>query len=243
MNKDFVTIDLGNTQASYCWFSSEHGIQKFDLDKASWEQVKDLPGILSSVRNEKKLLENYPYLNDDRIFRIGNYFRENHFFDMPVRYSKKLGQDRLACAYWVWKNKSFSKDRCVYVIDAGTFLTFDKISEEGFEGGFIFPGIQTLLSSYTAGENLPSIKAVNWNEGQAEFPKDTKDAILGSIELMYSKSFGSLLQEPSHVYLTGGEAQSIATLLIKNKIEFNLSPYLIHLGLAQCFHAIKEGLE
>ncbi len=232
---DFVTIDLGSSQASFCLFSSE-GVQRHELNEKEWGKVSTLPGILSSVRSEKTLLDRHPYLNDDHIFRIGNYFRKGHFLDMPIQYSETLGQDRLACAYWAWKNRRKGN---VYIIDAGTFLTVDKVSDKGFEGGFIFPGIQTLLNSYTAAENLPRLADMTW-KAKEDLPQNTKAAMLNAIELMYTTSLKETLKEPNAVFLTGGEGQTIGSLLIKNKVEFQLSPYLIHLGLAQCFHSILE---
>ncbi len=242
MSNAFVTIDLGSSQASFCLFSNQIGIEKRTLNSNEWEKVKGLTGILSSVRSEKTLLDKHPYLNDDNIFRIGSYFRENNFLDMPVNYQQTLGQDRLACAYWAWKNESLKPGKAAYIIDAGTFLTIDRVSEKGFEGGFIFPGIQILLNSYKVAENLPLLNDISWNANPKELPSSTKKAMMNAIEVMYLTSLSKIIQEPCSIYLTGGEAQTFAKLFINKKLEFQLSPYLIHLGLAQCLNTIQEGL-
>jgi type III pantothenate kinase len=152
---------------------------------------------------------------------------------MKIHYSETLGEDRLVCGYGVFKSISGKKER-VLVIDAGTFLTADLISQNGFEGGFIFPGVKTYLGSYQKGIQLPSLDFPD-ELLSIDLAHNTNDAILGAAEIYMESIIEKVIKKasPSKIVLTGGSSSIVEKILVKLNLGFpiELSPHLIHLSL------------
>lgn len=179
--------------------------------------------IASNVSNE----EEYGLPIDVNIL---DFFKEKVFLSMPVNYAKTLGSDRLCFAYLIWnylndqaQTKSSSK---ALAIDVGTFLTIDLISKnDGFLGGYIFPGPFTLMESYTTGaklKNLPPDLTTPISENT--LPHHTDDAISKAGGLMIRAALESVLNAYSDVdeiYLTGGGFHLISDLLPREKTREN----------------------
>lgn len=132
-----------------------------------------------------------------------------HYFEMPVHYSEALGDDRMIAAYGVFQELRSSQDK-ILIIDAGTFMTMDLVSAEGFLGGYIFPGLNTFLKSYQSGAQLPSLK---WETPLhlTSLPHSTDQAILGALELFLSATIIEVIKKtsPNKIILTGGSAEKI----------------------------------
>lgn len=87
------------------------------------------------------------------VTRVKDYWRGTKFAGMPVNYAKTLGEDRLIEAFFVYKKyKSPS-----LIIDAGTFVTMDVVTENGFQGGYIIPGAAAYFEAYGKGEQLKDV--------------------------------------------------------------------------------------
>ena len=155
---------------------------------------------------------------------------------MPVHYSESLGDDRLYLAYSLFKSIR-DHSQSILAIDAGTFITLDLINTFGFQGGYIFPGIDVFLSSYKRGANLPLLNPKETD--QSTLPQSTEEAILKASDLYLENILESIIKKttPSKIVITGG-----SSILIKNKIEkLNLKVQLetvhhsIHLALSLIF--------
>jgi type III pantothenate kinase len=157
----------------------------------------------------------------------------NHFFDMPVHYAKTLGDDRLISSYSLFKQ--IKPAEIILLIDAGTFMTMDLVSEKGFLGGYIFPGLNAFLFSYQKGSNLRIL------EPKKDFkitglPHSTEEAILGAADCYLDSVLECIIKKtsPSKIVITGGSLE-----LIKNKIlKLNLSEVQIE----TCRHLIHSSL-
>jgi type III pantothenate kinase len=157
----------------------------------------------------------------------------SHFFDMPVNYAKTLGDDRLITAYGLFSQ--IKPSETVLLIDAGTFITIDLISEKGFLGGFIFPGIKTFLSTYLSGAQL-KVLDLKPDYKMTGLPHTTEDAILGATDCYLDSILESTIKKtsPSKIVLTGGSLE-----VIKNKIsnlnllkvQIETYPHLLHSSL------------
>lgn len=153
-----MTFDVGNTHLTRGVWTNGHLTQ---VSKTTLEDVNGTGSdhLISSVRKE-----------------ISSTFEFNPtFFGMPVNYQNTLGNDRLVTSHLVFDliKNDLSPDKAI-LIDAGTFVTIDFISNKGFEGGYILPGPETLLKSYLRGEQLsgPSQRMVVTNSNdQKSFPR------------------------------------------------------------------------
>ncbi|MGZ3786965.1 MAG: type III pantothenate kinase [Bacteriovorax sp.] len=159
--------------------------------------------------------------------------KENpNFFDMPVHYSETLGDDRLILGYFLFKNVK-KADEKILAIDAGTFITMDIITPEGFQGGYIFPGLNTFLAAYAKGSRLPVLPerkvAIN------ELPHSTEEAILGAADYYLDAILEKVIKKtsPSKIVITGGSLDVIKNKIDKLnlKVQLETGPHLIHSAL------------
>ena len=205
-------------------------------------------GIFQNDKLESVIpLKNFSPLDDDFIlisdvgatlpfapsFDLKSMRKTNAFFDMPVNYANTLGEDRLIASYSLFKQLKPS-DR-ILLIDAGTFITMDLISEKGFLGGYIFPGLNAFLSTYQQGQKLfvPEIKNEAMNQN---LPNTTEDAILKATDCYLESILESIIKKtsPNKIMLTGGSLE-----FVKNKIlKFNL----LKVQLETCHHLIHSSL-
>lgn len=223
-----VTIDNGNTNPNVA--IHEEGVIKIVMPLDQYQKQNDDFVLISSVG---KTLSIHP------TYDLKTKRAADSFFDMPVNYSPSLGEDRLVAAYGVFKTIK-GKEK-VLVIDAGTFLTCDLVSSQGFLGGFIFPGIERLLSTYTQSAQLP---AISREEFSASIEKnkthslahDTHEAILSAVKIFYVSMFKELMEQhsPDRIILTGGSAKDMS-LLFSSKVRSELAHHLIHSALRLIF--------
>jgi len=189
-----LTIDIGNTSKKYYLFQGEKII-----DRGSWVNENELPKaskvIASNVSGyQLKLKASSPK----------DLFKNGFFLDMPVHYEKTLGEDRLVCAYYVYK----SFETPSICIDLGTFTTIDVISKNGFMGGHILPGVNLIKESYSKGHDLsfPHLKNL-----ESKAPQKTADAINTGAQIAITAPIQNILDsyKDYNVILTGGHAFEI----------------------------------
>lgn len=158
-----VTIDFGNTNPTAGIFQKTQG--HWDLIKVvKWNelalyltQFKMDPNNTAFVLSEVKDRENelLPYMQQGYLLtRVKDFWRGNRFAGMPVNYANTLGEDRLIESYFTFKKEKQN----TLIIDAGTFVTMDVITKEGFLGGYIIPGVENYYKTYTQGELLKNIE-------------------------------------------------------------------------------------
>ncbi|MFI5390668.1 MAG: type III pantothenate kinase [Bacteriovoracales bacterium] len=224
--KTIYTIDNGNTNPHVGIFKEGHLEKVVPLKDCQFNEA-NAEIILSSVGRDINLSEK-------KIFNVKDLKSEKKFLDMPVDYSASLGMDRLACAYWVFKNRVKNEEK-VLLIDAGTFTTYDLISKKGHEGGFIFPGLQTFLKTYAAGANLPILDLKNVNlRDEVNLPHCTEDAIGEAAKVYFQMTFQSLLEtfKPGLIITTGGEGKYFS--------EACFIPHLIHMALFEIRETVNK---
>lgn len=154
------------------------------------------------------------------------------FFEMPVRYSETLGDDRLITGYYIFKK--IKENEKALVIDAGTFITIDVVSSIGFEGGYIFPGVKTFLSSYGRGAHLPVLDEKETAKTD-ELPHSTEEAILGAKEIYLNSILKGIVTQtmPSKIFITGGAGELVESKVreLNLKVPLERDPHLIHSAL------------
>ena len=230
-----VTMDFGNSRAKAALFhlkreqvelkeefeaeEMESVLAKFNLNvtdvPAILCQVKKYPHIIQSLLEKGMLIEN-----------ISDSWKGKAFDGMKVSYAPTIGLDRLIGAHYAYHQL---KQKAL-VIDAGTFLTIDVVTHDGFLGGYIIPGITKFNKIFSDGENLfePSASLPLSTE---ELPHTTEDAITGfmiSIKLLIKKWITHYQLES--IVLTGGEAPLMRKIVQEfgDQIKIEEQPHYLH---------------
>ncbi len=214
-----LCIDQGNSRTKVALMTDEgkminHFIYK-QFSSADVERLFDLydisDSIISSVVNIEAAVVNTLHR------RSQHFVLFDHNTPVPIvnRYDtpQTLGQDRLAAAVGA---KSLCSNENLLIIDAGSAITYDFVSDKGeYMGGNIAPGLKmrlTMLQRMT--KKLPLVE-VEENELIPLFGKNTRDAIAAGVirGIAYEvKGYMRTLSEKVphfQTFLTGGNAPYI----------------------------------
>jgi type III pantothenate kinase len=177
-----LVVDVGNSSTKIAIFDQDNIIlsdkavnySDSDLQKLKEKhQIENL--IISSVRKDISLDEGFLKSNF-------NYIKFNYSVSTPIdnKYEspKTLGLDRLAAV--IGANKIYPEQK-VLVIDAGTCITYDIISENGvYNGGSISPGINMRFEAmHHFTSKLP---LVNFDSDYKDaYGKNTNEAMLSGV--------------------------------------------------------------
>ncbi len=162
------------------------------------------------------------------ITHLKDYWRGVKFAGMPVQYSKTLGEDRLVEAFY-----SFKKNKIpTLIIDAGTFVTVDVVTENGFLGGYIIPNHKNYFETYGKGEQLKDV-ALNTSFTH-KLPSETAEAMTESY-LAFVALAKNIIQEHKiqKILLTGGYMDLWARFFddLRGSLVVEEHPHLIHWAL------------
>jgi pantothenate kinase type III len=234
--RGLITLDFGNTHATAGVFSLGPNpalIKKIPLSELQiflsqlGMSAHNSQLVLSDVKPREEELQ--PLLESGFLLtRVKDYWRGKKFHGMNVNYTETLGEDRLISAFYAYKKLKAN----VLVIDAGTFVTMDVVTTNGFEGGYIIPGIETYLSTYQRGENLKNFSLTAAKEHA--LPHDSETAMAGSYSA-FAALARKLIQEHQiqKVLITGGASSLWEKLLgelnLPSVVETH--PDLIHSAL------------
>ena len=214
-----LCIDQGNSRTKVALMTDEgkminHFIYK-QFSSADVERLFDLydisDSIISSVVNIEAAVVNTLHR------RSQHFVLFDHNTPVPIvnRYDtpQTLGQDRLAAAVGA---ESLCPDENLLIIDAGSAITYDFVSDKGeYMGGNIAPGLKmrlTMLQRMT--KKLPLVE-VEEHELIPLFGKNTRDAIAAGVirGIAYEvKGYMRTLSEKVphfQTFLTGGNAAYI----------------------------------
>lgn len=242
-----LIVDIGNTRVKYALMRGREliastGSADFDLQVAkellaqSDEAVRwaVLCSTRSDGRCEVRELERLglqPLLFDaDCPVPLGNDYLS----------PRTLGRDRLAAA--VGADLLYG-DRPLLIVDFGTAITCDVVSEHTFRGGFISPGRRMRLRAlhdYTARLPLvePATELLPWGRTTEEaLAQGVEQGILGEVEghiARFREKFGDLL-----IIFAGGEAKHFAKQ-IKNAIFADCDLVLVGLNRILEYHIHAE---
>lgn len=166
---------------------------------------------------QKSILEFYAFKTDDKVFYINvNKNIENHLksqknfinlephvdFDTVYR---DLGIDRIAACRAI-------KDGIV--VDAGSAITVDIMSNGIHLGGYILPGLQSYIHAY---KNISPLldKQINPHVSLDTLPQNTADAIsYGVVKSILLTIKGTASNKK--IYFTGGDGQYLSSFFEKS---------------------------
>lgn len=179
-----LVIDIGNTRTKFSVFNRGEVLITVPVDEF-------LPGHIDMLQNEhpdlKKVIlsavKNYsPELKKALMQKFDRFIELDQYTPIPLEnlYKTKetLGKDRIAAAVGAF---DLYPDTNLLVIDAGTAITYDIITENGqFLGGNISPGIEMrfkALHQFTG--KLPKVEQQEFNY---LFGTTTEEAIRAGVQ-------------------------------------------------------------
>lgn len=239
-----LTVDQGNSSAKVVVWDGDTAVNSVRLFDVAIENLLPLigdltldGGIYCSVgHTDAKFLESLRCLLDGRL----EVLTPSTPLPIGVRYSSRqsLGNDRVAAAAGA---VALHPGSCSLVVDAGTAVTIDVVSDRGvFLGGNIAPGVSLRLRSlhnYT--DRLPLVEAAG---SVPDFGHDTVTAIragvLGGMAAEIAVAFDLAHKKYGcrRVLLTGNDAHLITRLLARNNLNIEVLPNLVGRGLLSIFN-------
>jgi type III pantothenate kinase len=227
-----ILVDAGNTSIHFALWQNGKIVKTWEAATAS----ATLAAIRRSVAGAHKIIACSVVPRITKLFEqmpgVSIVGKDIH---VPIKchYNKKqVGQDRLVAAYAA--KKLYPNARIV--IDFGTAITFDILSERGdYEGGIILPGIGSTMRTLANCAMLP--KHMRLRHVKTLIPRNTEDSINKGIDSAFSAMLNQLIgnyrrelsiSKPRSIVVTGGEGFFIARRL---KFKCILDPLLVTKGL------------
>ncbi|MBR6304356.1 MAG: type III pantothenate kinase [Paludibacteraceae bacterium] len=239
-----LCIDQGNSRTKVALMTDEGKMVKHLIYKsfssADVERLFDLYDITDSIISSVVDIEAAVVNTLHR--RSQHFVLFDHNTPVPIinRYDtpETLGQDRLAAAVGA---KTLCPEENLLIIDAGSAITYDFVSDEGeYMGGNIAPGVKmrlTMLQRMT--KKLPLVE-VEENELIPLFGTNTRDAIAAGVVrgIAYEVKgyMRTLAEKVPHfrTFVTGGHAPYILNNVRSSrseKRELRHEKYLVLIGL------------
>jgi type III pantothenate kinase len=196
----------------------------------------DVQAVMSRVKNYPEILD--PLIQEGLLIdRVSDYWKGEKFAGMPVKYAESLGEDRLIANWMMFKTHTTP----VLMIDAGTFLTLDIITPNGFEGGYILPGLGLQNQTLQNGENLKSV-AVSLPQKEllslSELPHTTAHALEAYLVSTshFIKSL-ALRWNVESIMINGGDRQLVYEIIKPQltSLEIKLDPHYLHHALYEWY--------
>jgi type III pantothenate kinase len=228
-----LIIDAGNTHVKLAVF--KNGSIVYSSSSAAYDLIEKAKEIYHKYPQiEWTIVSSVVFLGENDIDAL-TVFSKVHLLDQQTRTPfkncygtpKTLGVDRIALATAAYYNLAHKN---ILVIDAGTCITYDLITEKGeYLGGAISPGLQmryNALNQFTSKLPLLSLKAPDrliGNTTESSIHSGIVNGVCAELDGIidqYRFDFEDLT-----VILTGGDALFLSKRL-KNTI-FALSNFLL----------------
>lgn len=206
-----ILCDIGNTTASF-WEDGK--ITKFNIDKFKSYKPNEKVYFISVNDKLNKKLSNENFINLEPFVQLNTSY-------------ERLGIDRAMACYTI---------KTGLVVDAGSAITLDIISNNIHLGGAILPGLSAYLETYS---NISPRLKINLNSqiDLSSLPQQTSDAVSYGI----IKPILLLIKEMANdkqIYFTGGDGVFFERFF-ENSI---YSKDLVFLGMRKIIEENKEIL-
>jgi type III pantothenate kinase len=219
-----LIFDIGNTSTKVALFDGLKKITSLRTKQYSWDELKRIfspykidKAIVSSVREIPEFIIDLATLDIPYVHVLS--YRSKLPFKIQYETPETLGPDRIAAiagAYSLFPGKK------ILVIDTGSAITYDFVSDKTFKGGNISPGISMrfkALSKFTRRLPLASTTDKFKSPGSNTMEAITAGVINGVIYEIneYIRTF-----EETHkgikVILTGGDSG-----YLKDRINYEIT--------------------
>lgn len=184
MENNLIFCDIGNTSYHFLDGKKEYKRSVDGFDPSSVQEEVYYISVNASA--------------DKKLSRLSNWHDMRSCIDWDGYY-ETMGVDRIMACEAIEEG---------LIIDAGSAITVDLVSEGRFEGGFIYPGLAVMQESYV---NIsPRLDySLNFELDLDKMPKNSRDAIsYGVLRTLYSE----VMRHNKMIYLTGGDATKLAKI-------------------------------
>lgn len=220
-----LALDIGNTVIKIAIFSNNKIVLKRNFEKLTVPNIEfileDFPktskAILSSVSHTGNDIIEFCYNRFDLFFELN--YSLSYPFKINYKTPETLGNDRIAAiaaAYYLFPQKN------VLVIDIGTAVTYDLLTENGeYLGGNISPGIKLRYKSLH--EHTDKLPLLDISKEEILLGNSTNSAITAGVQnglLFEIENYISKLSREFKnlkIILTGGDS-----LLFDKKIKSSI---------------------
>ena len=230
-----LVIDIGNSSVKFGVFKNEEKILVSKVEKLAYPLLSEI----IEKNNVKRIIYSSVQSGQSEfhtlLLKTGLYLHQLSYksklpFKICYQTPETLGQDRIAGMAFAYNN---FKDQNVLLIDAGTAVTYDVLTQEGLhEGGNISPGLKMrfkALHEFTG--NLPLVSPQHNNKIVGD---NTIEAIRAGVQQglifeinEYIRNFENRYKN-LNIIVTGGDGKFL-TERIKQTVTF--VPDLIIEGL------------
>jgi len=239
-----LAIDIGNTNISIAVMQGMKTRKLYKIDTKTSDKMRQtqVTAVLLNIIKKKMYIHEIVMCSVvPQIEKVVDKLIHKYFglspkvigkdIKVPIKNNYKnpnqVGQDRLVCAYAA---KTLYGQPTI-VIDFGTAITFDVVSQKGaYEGGLILPGILLSVESlFSKTALLPKISNIRIPKNLVG--KETKESILSGIFYGYGAMSCGLIKEISQkiqgypkVIVTGGHTRLMRKFIARKitKIDQNL---------------------
>ena len=235
-----LTVDIGNTCIKGSVFEERKLLESVLLEERNADELLPLirkyepDGAISCCvgGNADRFVNELESISGLKVMQF------NHASKLPIEVEydtfQTLGLDRIAAAVGAATELNNS-----LVVDAGTAVTFDLVSDKKFLGGNISPGLRLRLRSlnhYTS--RLP---LVNPNGETPRFGCSTSTAIRSGVVNGIVAEICSTYHDADRMYpgitliLTGGDADFLSPMLKQRGLDPQVDHSLVGHGLEQIY--------
>lgn len=218
-------LDCGNTRAKYL-FKGQYGVVPYPKLEEFLVGLDVELIVYSSVAGEMSAIH---LVSESAGVSVTRCLVEQGFGGLKLAYDdvSKLGVDRWLA---MLKAAELVESESVWVADAGTALTIDSITAEGFhKGGLIAPGLS--MAARSLNSNTADLPRIDFKEA-FELGTDTSSCInFGVVQSSVALIESTVLRfenSSPRLLITGGDAEFISKHL---SIAFSLMPNLVVDGL------------
>ena len=219
-----LIVDIGNTSTKLAVFDDQVRISQVRINGLTCEELeKELSGIKADKAIVSSVKKIPPFIFELFMSNIPFVHVLSHKSNLPFKIEydtpETLGPDRIAAVAGAFK---MFPGKEVLIIDAGTALTYEFLSDNVYRGGNISPGLTMrfkALNKFTDKLPLISLAETFSNPG-----RNTTDAILAGVITGVTYEINEYIRtfENKHVefklILTGGDGE-----LLKEKINYQIA--------------------
>ncbi len=225
-----LVVDVGNTQTHFGAFRGEDLVEHWRFATRRESTADELGARLSTLLGLRSLSfeeldgsvvsSTVPQLVEEWTEVASRYLGHEMLVvgpgvrtGMPLRYEnpREIGADRLVNAVAAYER---AQAACI-VVDFGTAITYDAVSDEGeYLGGIITPGVEISMDALT--ERAAKLPKVELGEPRALIGKTTVDAIRSGVVYGFAGQVDGIvhrlraeLGERTFTIATGGLARAI----------------------------------
>ncbi|MFC2075096.1 type III pantothenate kinase [Bdellovibrionota bacterium] len=232
-----LAVDIGNSQISVGWFAEEK-LTKRDNRPSHTESIGEVRGWIDEAIQSGMFVvfgSVVPTLCESLTNGLdASSFHVLEFKDLPLKYNldkpQSVGIDRLINSAAAFKKTKGS----VIVVGLGTATIIDLVDNDGvYQGGLIFPGIQTMLNSLS--RDAAQLPSLTFSPQEGKIGCSTEEAMLVGVQAATEGAVRSAIADfqeitPNpEVIFTGGWSKIFAD---KSQIDGLVLPDLTLDGIA-----------